>query len=91
MSVEEQNQEQIELVLTGDIIPCHFQNPIIGHGVLEQIHNGQPRLVAAVTGYVERINKVITIRPQLNRYLPEVGDVVVGRITGIAEKKWRSQ
>jgi exosome complex component RRP4 len=38
---------------------------------------------------VERVNKLITVRPLKARYMPEVGDVVVGRITEVAANRWR--
>ena len=68
-----------------------ISTPIInysGHGVIQIEGPDGPQIIASVTGYVERVNKLITIRPHLQRYIPEVGDVVVGRVNGILDKKW---
>ena len=37
-------------------------------------------LYASVAGVVERVNKLISVRPLRTRYSGEVGDVVIGRI-----------
>ncbi|KAJ3130916.1 Exosome complex component RRP4 [Physocladia obscura] len=46
-------------------------------------------LVATVVGYVERINKLISVRPVRQRYGGDIGDVVVGRISEVGQKRWR--
>ena len=38
-------------------------------------------VIASVAGTVERVNKLVTVRAIRSRYNPEVGDLVVGRIT----------
>lgn len=40
-------------------------------------------LVATACGVVERVNKLVTVRTLQNRYSPEVGDVIVGRVTEV--------
>lgn len=49
-----------------------------------------PILVASVAGYIERINKLISVRPFKSRYVGEVGDLVVGRITAVESKRWKA-
>ncbi|CAM9719248.1 unnamed protein product, partial [Heterosigma akashiwo] len=67
---------------------------IRGHGTYmtdpdeDQDEEGQQNLVAAVAGVVERVNKLISVRPIKSRYIGEVGDLVVGRITAIGMKRW---
>ncbi|KAJ7522908.1 hypothetical protein O6H91_18G031000 [Diphasiastrum complanatum] len=56
-----------------------------GHGT--QLVDG--KLVATVCGIVERVNKLISVRPLRARYNPGTGDVVVGRITEVAPKRWK--
>ena len=46
-------------------------------------------LTASVAGVVERVNKLISVRPLKNRYNGEVGDVIVGRITEVQQKRWK--
>ena len=65
-----------------------------GHGTyLEQRgvsdHDTGPSLIASVAGKIERVNKLITVRPLKNRYGGEVGDLVVGRISQVEGKRWK--
>ncbi len=56
-----------------------------GHGT--HIHNNA--LYASVAGVVERVNKLISVKPIRARYAGEVGDVVIGRILEIGHKRWK--
>ncbi|CAG5091203.1 Oidioi.mRNA.OKI2018_I69.PAR.g12914.t1.cds [Oikopleura dioica] len=57
-----------------------------GHGTYQASSN---ELRASVAGTVERINKLITVRPAKMRYNGEVGDIVVGRIIEVQQKLWK--
>ncbi|EIM82122.1 uncharacterized protein STEHIDRAFT_65970 [Stereum hirsutum FP-91666 SS1] len=46
-------------------------------------------VIASVAGTVERVNKLVTVRALRTRYNPEVGDLVVGRITEVQPRRWR--
>lgn len=46
-------------------------------------------LVSTLSGFVERVNKLVSVRPLKCRYAGDVGDVVVGRITAVEDKKWK--
>jgi len=46
-------------------------------------------LYATVAGVVERVNKLITVTPPKTKYQGEIGDVVVGRITEVQQKRWK--
>ena len=48
-----------------------------GHGT----YVDSEEVIASVAGTVERVNKLVTVRAIRSRYNPEVGDLVVGRIT----------
>jgi len=37
-------------------------------------------LVSSLAGKVERVNKLVTVKPARGRYQAEIGDIVVGRI-----------
>ena len=52
--------------------------------------NAGPVLVSSVAGYIERINKLISVHPYKSRYVGEVGDLVVGRITAVEAKRWKA-
>lgn len=56
-----------------------------GHGTYQD--NG--RIKATVAGILEHVNKLIMVRPLKSRYTGEIGDVVVGRITEIQQKRWK--
>jgi exosome complex component RRP4 len=46
-------------------------------------------LYASVAGIVERVNQLISVKPLKSRYYGEIGDVVVGRITEVQQKRWK--
>jgi exosome complex component RRP4 len=46
-------------------------------------------IYSAVAGVVERINKLVSVRPFRARYTGEVGDLVIGRIVEVAQKRWK--
>ena len=56
-----------------------------GHGTYMQ----QDDLFASVAGVVERVNKLIIVTPVKTRYNGEIGDVVVGRIVEVQQKRWK--
>ncbi|CCW64032.1 unnamed protein product [Phytomonas sp. EM1] len=49
---------------------------------------GTGEIIAAVSGRVEIIERVISVKGRQSRYLAEIGDVVIGRITEISGNKW---
>nr|CAG4636330.1 EOG090X09DD [Eubosmina coregoni]SVE69916.1 EOG090X09DD [Eubosmina coregoni] len=56
-----------------------------GHGTYMQ----DDCLHSSVAGVVERVNSLISVRPLKSRYHGEIGDVVIGRITEVAQKRWK--
>lgn len=48
-----------------------------------------PTIIAAISGLVEVTDCVVSVRGLTPRYIPEVGDVVVGRIVDVAGTRWR--
>ncbi|KAI8051013.1 hypothetical protein BDF22DRAFT_694393 [Syncephalis plumigaleata] len=56
-----------------------------GHGTYQEGND----IVSAVAGVVEQVNKLITVRPLRARYAGEIGDVVVGRITEVGQRRWK--
>jgi len=56
-----------------------------GHGTYVENED----LVSALTGTIERVNKLVSVRALKSRYNPEVGDLVVGRITEVGPRRWK--
>ena len=40
-------------------------------------------VISSVAGTIERVNKLVSVRAIRTRYNPEVGDLIVGRITEV--------
>ncbi|XP_004640506.1 exosome complex component RRP4 [Octodon degus] len=74
------------LVVPGDTITTDT-GFMRGHGT----YMGEEKLIASVAGSVERVNKLICVWSFLlsSRYNGEVGDIVVGRITEVQQKRWK--
>ncbi|RDD43472.1 Exosome complex component RRP4 [Trichoplax sp. H2] len=56
-----------------------------GHGTYLQDN----KLKASVAGFVEKVGKLICVKPVKSRYNGEVGDVVVGIITEVGQRRWK--
>ncbi|KAL7747113.1 Exosome complex component rrp4 [Sorochytrium milnesiophthora] len=50
---------------------------------------GPPGLVSSVAGVVQRVNKLVSVKPLRSRFTGDVGDVVVGRVLEIGQKRWK--
>lgn len=74
-----------QLYLPGDYI-CDGEGCIKGHGT-ELVDN---KIFSSYFGRVNQINKLVTVSPVFSvRYVPEIGDVVVGRVVQIYNKRWK--
>lgn len=82
--VNPNRQELDNLVTPGDIITSDT-GFMRGHGTYME----DDRLHASVAGVVDRVNKLICVRPLKTRYHGEVGDVVVGRIIEVGQRRWK--
>lgn len=48
------------------------------------------RLIASVSGTIERVNKLITVHPFASMpYRGQVGDLIIGRITSVQATRWK--
>ena len=84
-SVPHAPASQLPIVTPGEPIPAE-PGFLRGHGTLVR-HDGA--LIATVAGVVERVNKLVSVRPLRSRYVGEVGDVVVGRVLEVGQKRWK--
>jgi len=78
------NKLSVQHVMPGDVITTE-PGFMRGHGTSVE----ENTLLATVSGIVERVNKLVSVRPLKSRYTGEVGDVVVGRIVQINQSRWK--
>jgi len=65
-----------------------------GHGTYVESNKEkeEDQLIASVCGMVHRVNKLITVIPYCESiYRGNVGDLVIGRITSVNDKRWTIQ
>lgn len=73
-------------VTVAETIPVHNEDGILkGHGTLEV----DDEVIATVCGVVERVDKLVYVRSLRSRYKPETGDIIVGRVVEVAQKRWK--
>ncbi|KAJ3270228.1 exosome non-catalytic core subunit rrp4 [Terramyces sp. JEL0728] len=73
-----------EIVTPGQVITKDLAF-MRGHGTFTL----NDQLVASVAGRIERVNKLVSVKPLKTRFNGEIGDVVVGRIVELGNKRWR--
>ncbi|KAJ3260115.1 exosome non-catalytic core subunit rrp4 [Boothiomyces macroporosus] len=73
-----------EIVTPGQVITKDLAF-MRGHGTFTL----NEQLVASVAGKIERVNKLVSVKPLKTRFNGEIGDVVVGRIAELGNKRWR--
>lgn len=56
-----------------------------GHGTSTVGDN----LVSSVAGVLQKVNKLICVQPVRSRYVGEIGDVVVGRVVEVQQRRWK--
>lgn len=83
MSSNHANSLRNRFINVGEVI-TRQEGFMKGHGVMVRGEN----LVSCVAGFIEQTNKLIFVRPIKTRYVPEVGDVVVGRVQEVGDKIW---
>ncbi|KAI4291252.1 exosome complex component RRP4 [Pancytospora philotis] len=73
------------LLLPGQPI-CQAEGFIKGHGT----NLAGSTITSTYCGHAKQINKLITVNPVFAfQYAPEIGDVLIGRVTQIFNKKWK--
>lgn len=73
----------MRIVLPGDQIG---EGLISGHGTYDNKHDG--KIYASMAGVVHKIDNVICVRPLRQGYRPDIGDIVVGRVVQVDQKRW---
>ncbi|BEJ12036.1 hypothetical protein CspHIS471_0204960 [Cutaneotrichosporon sp. HIS471] len=72
------------VVAPGEVI-ASAKEYMRGHGTYVESDS----IVSSVAGTVQRVNKLISVKPLQSRYVPEVGDLVIGRIADVGAQRWR--
>ncbi|CDR88933.1 related to RRP4-3`-5` exoribonuclease [Sporisorium scitamineum] len=84
-AVEEEDQDVKIAVAGASIASSHVF--MKGHGTFLSANSDE--ILSSMCGTVERVNKLISVRPARSRYAAEVGDLVIGRITEVGPKRWK--
>ena len=81
---------RISIVTPGEVVTSDPQW-MRGHGTYTTADDGSggnststSSIVATVAGTVQKVNKLLSVRALKSRYTPEIGDLVVGRITEVS-------
>ena len=61
-----------------------------GIGTYIQKENDSDLLIASAAGSIERVNKLISVKPVNSKYIGEVGDLIIGRIVSVEHKRWKA-
>uniref|UniRef100_A0A183CFG1 Ribosomal RNA-processing protein 4 n=1 Tax=Globodera pallida TaxID=36090 RepID=A0A183CFG1_GLOPA len=77
-------QNQLQLTVPGALI-CPAVGLMRGHGTFLQ----ENALHSSLAGAVIQTNKLIRVKPVKSRYQGDIGDVVVGRIVEVQQKRWK--
>nr|AAM49834.1 GM02257p [Drosophila melanogaster] len=79
-----QTEEQPRVYTPGEVLmpEAGFMR---GHGTFVEDEN----IKSSVAGVIQKVNKLISVRPLKSRYVGEIGDVVVARVSEVQQKRWR--
>ncbi|CAG8455948.1 9285_t:CDS:2 [Paraglomus brasilianum] len=75
-----------KFVTPGETISVNAQY-MRSHGTFSDEKDGI--IKSSLAGKVEIVNKLISVRTVHSRYNAEIGDLIVGRITEVAQKRWK--
>ena len=73
-----------KLVFPGQQIASTTEGYMAGNGTYEENNI----IISSLCGIVNKISKLITVIPKKSPYKPEIGDVIIGRITSVEKKNW---
>ncbi|XP_076441452.1 exosome complex component RRP4-like [Babylonia areolata] len=80
----EASDSEVTLVTPGDVITSD-SGFMRGHGTVMEGDS----LKATVAGVVQRVNRLVSVRPLKARYVGEIGDVVIGRVIEVGTRRWK--
>uniref|UniRef100_A0A915DJL5 Ribosomal RNA-processing protein 4 n=1 Tax=Ditylenchus dipsaci TaxID=166011 RepID=A0A915DJL5_9BILA len=76
--------DQSEITIPGALVST-ARGYMRGHGTFVK----EDKLFSSAAGVIEQVNKLIRVKPVKSRYQGEIGDVVVGRIVEVQQKRWK--
>jgi exosome complex component RRP4 len=79
--------ETDRIVLPGDVITTTTAGVMCGFGV--ELRGDE--IVATVRGFVTRMSRLLSVTPMTSIYHPDVGDIVIGRISQLQQQRWKVQ
>ncbi|KAJ5572790.1 Ribosomal protein L27 [Penicillium hetheringtonii] len=82
----EGNKITTGIVTPGEVVTSESQW-MRGHGTY--MNPLSTSIIATVAGTVQRTNKLLSVHPLRARYIPEIGDLVVGRIVEVQGRRWK--
>nr|CAD2173980.1 unnamed protein product [Meloidogyne enterolobii] len=77
-------RSRLQLTVPGAVISS-AKGLMRGHGTYLEGES----LLSSLAGVVMQTNKLIRVKPVKSRYQGEIGDVIVGRIVDVQQKRWR--
>ncbi|PXF45489.1 Exosome complex component RRP4 [Gracilariopsis chorda] len=78
----------VPITSPGSVIPTE-DHSVRARGTLLSCGESGNVLTATRAGVISRVNKLVMVMPLRSRYIPETGDVVVGRVVEIANKRYK--
>ena len=73
------------LVMPGDEVPCPLGS-MPGFGTYE---NSEGKIIANQIGYPALYNRLVCVNQVRGKYIGETSNVVIGRISQVANKRWK--
>lgn len=86
MDADNDDEDDVKIAVAGGSIASSHVF-MKGHGTFLSANSDE--ILSSMCGTVERVNKLISVRPARSRYAAEVGDLVIGRITEVGPKRWK--
>ncbi|OQE29446.1 hypothetical protein PENSTE_c002G08881 [Penicillium steckii] len=81
-----ENNISTGIVTPGEVVTSETQW-MRGHGTY--MNPLSTSIIATVAGTVQVTNKLLSVHPLRARYIPEIGDLVVGRIVEVQGRRWK--
>lgn len=75
-----------KITIPGELVTADTQF-MRGHGTYTI--DGETGIQASLIGSISRVNKLLSVIPLKSRFVPEIGDLVIGIVKEVSLKKWK--